>query len=124
MGLYKSQSFNEEGFLFHLNNAYNFFCTTDENVTLIGDFNMIPENKNLIDFCEMNKLEHLILKPACSKVVITWSRLAGMKFQLVQPREISPYDYMWKLNFVLARWDSFPPGIWLDLHAFSLDFSF
>ena len=32
--------------------------------------------------------------------------------------EISPYDYMWKLNFVLARRDSFPPGIWFDLHAF------
>ena len=40
-----------------------------------------------------------------------------------KPRQISPYDYMWKLNFVLARRDSFPPGIWLDLHAFSLDFS-
>ena len=30
---------------------------------------------------------------------------------------------MWKLNFVLARPDSFPPGIWLELHTFSLDFS-
>ena len=33
-------------FLFYLNNAYNFFCTTYENITLIGDFNMIPGNKN------------------------------------------------------------------------------
>ena len=49
--------------------------------------------------------------------------VAGMKFQPAQPRQISPYDYMWKLNFILARRDSFPPGIWLDLHAFSLDFS-
>ena len=56
-------------------------------------------------------------------VVITWSWLVEMKFQPVQPRQISPYDYMWKLNFVMARRDSFPPGIWLDLHAFSLDFS-
>ena len=39
-------------------------------------------------------------------VVITWSRLAGMKFQPVQRREISPYDYMRKLNFVPARQDS------------------
>ena len=38
-----------------------------------------------------------------------------MKFQLVQPRQISPYDYMWKLNFFLAMRDSFPPGILLDL---------
>ena len=28
---------------------------------------MIPESKNLNDLCEMNKLEHLILKPACFK---------------------------------------------------------
>ena len=33
------------------------------------------------------------------------------EFHTVQPREISPYDYMWKLNFITARWDSFPPGI-------------
>ena len=52
------------------------------------------------------------------KVVITWSQLARMKIQPVQPRQILPYDYMWKLNFVLARRDSFPPGIWLDLHDF------
>ena len=57
------------------------------------------------------------------KVVITWSRLAGMKFQLVQTRQISLYDYTWKLNFVLAGRDSFPLGIWLDLHLFYLDFS-
>ena len=55
--------------------------------------------------------------------MITWSQLAAMKFQPVQPRQISLYDYMWKLHFVLARRDSFPPGIWLDLHTFSLDFS-
>ena len=67
MGLYKSPSFSEKVFLFHLNNAYNFFCTTYENVTLIDDFNMIPENKKLSDFCEMNKFEHLILKPTCFK---------------------------------------------------------
>ena len=46
MGLYKSPSFNEKHFLFHLNNLYNFFCTKYENITLIGDFTMIPETKN------------------------------------------------------------------------------
>ena len=45
------------------------------------------------------------------------------EFQPVQPRQISPYDYMWKLTFVAARQDSFPPSICLDLHAFSLNFS-
>ena len=57
------------------------------------------------------------------KGVITGSRLAGVKFQPVQSRQISPYDYIRKLNFVLARRDSFPPGIRLDLHTLSLNFS-
>ena len=57
-----------------------------------------------------------------NKVVITWSRFAGMKFQPVQPGHISPYNYMWKLNFITARRDSFPPAICLDLQALSLNF--
>ena len=60
----------------------------------------------------------LLLLAKWTWVVITWSRLAGMKFQPVQLRQISPYDYMWKFNFVLAMRGSFPPIIWLDLHAF------
>ena len=67
MGLYKPPSFNENDFWFHLNNAYKFFCTTYENVMLIGNFNMIPGNKKSSNFCEMNKFEHLILKPTCFK---------------------------------------------------------
>ena len=52
MGLCKPPSFNEKDFLFYLNNAYNFFCTTYKNVTLMGDFNMIPEDKKLSNFVE------------------------------------------------------------------------
>ena len=63
MELFKPPSFNEKDFLFHLNNAYNFFCTKYENITLIDDFNMIPKNEKLGDFCKMNKFEYLILKP-------------------------------------------------------------
>ena len=95
-------------------------------------------NKNLLEWllqtiCKDHTLRtsanlisrnHLIL---CSSLF--WSRwwihdpgLPGMKFHPVQPRQISLYDYMWKLNFVLARRDSFPPGICLDLYAISLNF--
>ena len=63
MELFKPPSFNEKNFLFHLNNAYNFFCTKYKNITLIDDFNMIPKNEKLGDFCKMNKFEYLILKP-------------------------------------------------------------
>ena len=37
---YKPPSLNEENF-----NAYNFFCSTYEYITLIGDFNVKPENE-------------------------------------------------------------------------------
>ena len=66
MRLYKPPFFNETDFLFHLNIAHNFLCTTHENITPMGDFSMI-DNKKLSDFCEMNKFEHLILKPTCFK---------------------------------------------------------
>ena len=56
MELYKPPSFNEKHFLFDLNNAYNFFCTAFQNITLIGKFTIIPENKKLKDFYEMNKI--------------------------------------------------------------------
>ena len=78
MGLCKPPSCNEKDFLFHLNNAYIFFCTTYENITLIGDFNMIAENKKPRDFCEMNTFEHLILKPTCFKGLLP----ATIKFLL------------------------------------------
>ena len=65
MGSYKAPSFNEKDFLFYLSNTYNFFSATYENTTLINDFNMITENKRCSDFCEINKFEHLILKPTC-----------------------------------------------------------
>ena len=70
MRLYKLSSFSEKDFLFHLNNAYNFFYAIHENITLMDDFKMIPENEKLSDFCEMNKFEHLILKPACFKSLL------------------------------------------------------
>ena len=36
-------------------------------MTIISNFNMIPENKKISDFCEMNEFEHLLLKPTCFK---------------------------------------------------------
>ena len=60
MDLDKPPFLNEKDFLFHLNNAYNIVYSTYKNITLIGDFNMKPENEELNDSCEMNKFEHLI----------------------------------------------------------------
>ena len=61
MGPNNLSSLNEKDFLFHLNNAYNFFCSTDANITLeIWDFNIKPENEKVNAVCEMNKFEYLI----------------------------------------------------------------
>ena len=48
--------------------------------------------------------------------------LARMKFQFVQSGQILPYHHVWKLNFISARQDSFPPDICLALYASSLNF--
>ena len=47
----------------------------------------------------------------------------GFKFQLVQREHISPYDYMWKLNFVPARQESYPPGISLNFSLQACQFT-
>ena len=71
MGLYKPPFFNEKNFLFYLNRAYNFFYPTYKNIILIDDFNLIPKNKKVSDFGEeVNKFEHLILKPNCFKALL------------------------------------------------------
>ena len=65
IGLYKPPSVSEKEFLLHLKKAHNLFSTKYENITLIDDFNMEPGNQNLKDFCDLNQVEHLILKPNC-----------------------------------------------------------
>ena len=47
-----------------------------------------------------------------------------MKSQPVQPGQILPYDYIGKLNLILAKRDNFPPGFYLDLYAFFRKFLF
>ena len=65
MSLCKPPFLNKKDFLFLLNNGCNCFCITHENITLTEDFNMIPENDKLDNLREMNKSEHLLLKPTC-----------------------------------------------------------
>ena len=65
VGLYKRPSFNEKDFLFHLNNIYNLHHIRKYNVD--RPFQYVTRKKKLSDFCEINKFEHLILKPTCFK---------------------------------------------------------
>ena len=47
----------------YLSNAYNFFCPSYKNITLIRYFITKPGNEKLNDFCEITEFEHLIAKP-------------------------------------------------------------
>ena len=47
-----------------------------------------------------------------------------MKFKPAQLGHISPYTITrGKSSFIVARWDSFSPGICLDLYTFYFNFS-
>ena len=52
---------------------------------------------------------------------ITWSWFDRMKFQPIQPGQISLSDYMGKPNVFPTRKDGLPPGICLDLFAVSFN---
>ena len=68
-----------------------FFCSTYENITLIGDFIMKLKNEKLNDFCEMNKFKHL--KPTCFKglfpstidLILTNHKQSFIKLDLYEP---------------------------------------
>ena len=89
---------------------------------IMKHYRAILSNSAFVVFCSGSNNFHFILF-FHHKVVITWSRFARMKFQPIQPEQISSYDYMGKSDFIPARRDSFPSGTCLDLYAFSLNFS-
>ena len=65
IGLYKSPSQNENYFLDILSKVLSKQTCQYENVILIGDFNLIVNNKNLGVFMNTFNLESLINKPTC-----------------------------------------------------------
>ena len=68
IGLYKPPSKNEKYFLDNLSHALTKMSCEYENVTLIGDFNITVENKNLEVFMNTFDLECLIKKPTCFQI--------------------------------------------------------
>ena len=54
-------------FLERLSNQLNDLHTSYDNILLLGDFNMTPEDLKLQDFCDTHDLENLIKKPTCFK---------------------------------------------------------
>ena len=86
--LYKPPSLNEKDFLLDLNN--NSFCTTYENITQIGHFNMIPENE------ELNELKPTCLKglfPSTIDLILLDHKQSFMKSHVYEAG-ISDYNKM------------------------------
>ena len=96
VSLYKPPPLNEKDFLFHLNNGYNLFCCT-------------YETRKLNDLCEMNKLEHLILKSTCftslfpstiDHLILTNHKQSFMKWDVY---ETAIWAYQKKISSVLGK---------------------
>ena len=67
VGLYKPPSQNNSLFLENMLKNLSRYLDSYENITLLGDFNMTPEDKNLEHFTDTFSLEHLINEPTCFK---------------------------------------------------------
>ena len=67
VGLYKPPSQNNSLFLENMSKNLSRYLDSYENITLLGDFTMTPEDKNLEHFTDTFSLEHLINEPTCFK---------------------------------------------------------
>ena len=67
VGLYKPPSQNNSLFLENMLKNLSRYLDSYENITLLGDFNMTPEDKSLQHFTDTFSLKHLINEPTCFK---------------------------------------------------------
>ena len=67
IGLYKPPSQYNSLFLKNISTNLSRYLDSYENTTLLGDFNMTPEDKNLQHITDTVSLEHLIIEPTCFK---------------------------------------------------------
>ena len=67
VGAHKPPDQSKSVFLENSSKSLSIYLDPYENVILLGDFNMTPEDKNLQLFADPFNLEHLIKKPTCFK---------------------------------------------------------
>ena len=63
----QAPSQNNSLFLENMSKNLSRYLDSYENITLLGDFNINPEDKNLQHFVNTFSLEHLINEPTCFK---------------------------------------------------------
>ena len=67
VGLYKPPNQSNSLFLENMSKNLSRYLGSYENITLLRDFNMTPEDKNLQHFTDAFSLEHLINESTCIK---------------------------------------------------------
>ena len=81
LGLYKTPSLRSETFISEVTKALTLYSEKCENILLMGDLNITPENHHLKDFTDSNGFVNLIKDPACFKSTSpTTIDLCFMKF--------------------------------------------
>ena len=65
IGIYTPPQSSRKMFIERLSNQLNDLHTSYDNVFLLGDFNMTPEDLKLQVFCDTHDLENLTKEPIC-----------------------------------------------------------
>lgn len=66
IGLYKTPSLKQV-FISEINNALAFYISSSDNILLMGNFNMMPENQRLQQIFDWYHLKNLVNESACFK---------------------------------------------------------
>ena len=67
LGLHKTPSLRSKIFISEVTKALTFYSDKYDNILLMGDCNMTPENHHLKDFTDSNNYENLVKEPTCFK---------------------------------------------------------
>ena len=67
LGTYKPPSQNKPTCVSEIQKLLVYYCSSYDNILLLGDFNMSFSNKNMKDLCDMFELNHLIKDPTYFK---------------------------------------------------------
>ena len=69
IGTYKPPSLSDIAFKSEISNILTFYRSTHDNILLMGDFNMVPNNPKLSELIADHELLTLISEPTCFKSI-------------------------------------------------------
>ena len=106
LGLYETRSLRSEILILEVSKTLSFYSEKYNNMLLMGDFNMTPENHHLKDFTDSNDFENLIKEPICFKSTLPTTInlfLINRKGCFVKSRNIRPSQTHLHLSKIYIR---------------------